>query len=149
MSTKEYRRTTDSPVRKNWKSYLFSRSFPLESCLAINDYWAMLFICCVSLFMHKLLWVIPIYILFKTNVRIVVKEAKAHPPELEQMVSFIQLNHLQSLTEAIESNPTLLHYEYKKKDLLSWCKFYNNTKALMVIIQMSKKYPREKMLMAA
>ena len=80
---------------------------------------------------------------------VVRKELPVAPDEIEEIVAFIQKNHLQSLTEAIESNPILLHCEFKKRDLLSWCKFYNNTKALMVVIHMTKKYPREKMPQAA
>lgn len=124
-------------------------AFPLEVSLIANDYWAMLFILCISLFYTKLIILIPIYILFKTHKRIKKEEAELAPKELEQLVLYIQMNHLQSLTEAIESNPILLHGYYKKKTLLSWCKAYNNTKALMVVIQMTKKYPKEKALSAA
>jgi hypothetical protein len=150
MTYKEQRRASDYPVKNSWRQAVFSRSFPLESRLGKNDFWVMLFICCLSLFAHKLFWFIPAYILYKTRIRMVVKkEMPIAPPEIEQIVSFIQMNRLQSLTEAIESNPLLLHCEFKKKDLLSWCKFYNNTKALMVVIHMTKKYPLEKMPQAA
>lgn len=69
--------------------------------------------------------------------------------ELEKIILFIQMNHLQSLTEAIESNPALLYLCHKKRPLLYWCTHYNNTKAHMVVIQLIKKYPKENSLIAA
>jgi vacuolar-type H+-ATPase catalytic subunit A/Vma1 len=114
--------------------------------LGPNDFWAIMFIGCLSLFVPKLAFIIPIYVLFNTTKRRSLGKAKRiqAPKEMEQIVLFIQSNKLESLTEAIESNPTILHCDYKKQTLLSWCKFYNNTKALMVVLQMIKKYPPEK-----
>ena len=123
-------------------------SFPLVISLGPSDFWVMVFICCLSLFMTKLIFTIPVYLLFKIRVRI--KLAKNYkfqvPKEMEQIVLYIQSNKLQSLSEAIELNPRILHCDYKKQTLLSWCKFYNNTKALMVVLQLIKKYPPEKVL---
>jgi hypothetical protein len=139
----------DRSTMKSLKESLRSFSFPLETSLGVNDYWALLFICCVSLFEHKLLLTIPIYISLKTTKRMAIKSSKKPCPELGQIVSFIKMNHLQSLGEALESNPSLLHCEYKKKNLLSWCEFYNNTKAMNVVSQIHKKYSVEKTPMAA
>lgn len=136
-------------LKKHWFDYSFSLAFPLEVSLIAQDYWCMLLIMCVGLFIPKLITLIPIYILLKTHRRVKKEEFEANPRELEQLVLFIQMNHLQSLTEAIESNPILLYGMYKKKTLLCWCKAYNNTKALMVIIQMTKKYPKQKAFVAA
>lgn len=136
-------------LKKHWFDYSFSLAFPFEVSLIAQDYWGMLLVTCIGLFIPKLIFIIPVYILLKTHKRVKKEETEAHPRELEQLVLFIQMNHLQSLTEAIESNPVLLYGMYKKKTLLCWCKAYNNTKALMVVIQMTKKYPKEKALMAA
>lgn len=73
---------------------------------------------------------------------------KEKPDKLEQLILFIHMNHLQSLAEAIESNPELLYCDYKKKSLPYWCKHYNNTKALIVVTQMTQKYPKEELLVA-
>lgn len=125
------------------------KPFPFECSLGARDYWCLLLIGCISLFISKLAWIIPAYLLFKTTTKkIQFAYQSAIPKEVEQVVHFIQSNHLQSLTEAIESNPDLLYCDYKKQSLLSWCKYYNNTKALMVVIQMSKKYPRRELIAA-
>lgn len=125
---------------------LSSFSLPFVIGLGPIDFWVFIFIGCLSLFMTKLIFTIPIYIFFKTSKRVSVgKASTTQPPkEMEQIVLFIKSNKLESLTEAIELNPTILHCDYKKQTLLSWCKFYNNTKALMVVLQLIKKYPPEK-----
>lgn len=121
-------------------------SLPFVIGLGPSDFWILMFIGCLSLFVTKLAFIIPVFLLFKTTRRRSL--GKAHriqaPKEMEQIVLFIQRNHLESLTKAIELNPTILHCDYKKQTLLSWCKFYNNTKALMVVLEMIKKYPPEK-----
>ncbi len=141
---------TPHPSRlRNTKEYIYSLLLPFESSLTSNDIWGMVFILAVALFIPPLAWTIPIYVICKTNRRVAAKEKEEFPKEIEQAVLFIQMNHLQSLTEAIETNPNLLHAVYKKQSLLHWCKYYNNTKALMVVIQLLKKYPKEKALTAA
>ncbi len=150
---KEYARLvglTPHPSRlRNTKEYIYSLLLPFESSLTSNDLWGMVFVLAIALFIPPLAWLIPIYVICKTNRRVVAREKEDFPKELEQAVLFIQMNHLQSLTEAIESNPGLLHAVYKKHSLLHWCKYYNNTKALMVVIQLLKKYPKESSSIAA
>jgi hypothetical protein len=128
--------------------FIFSNLLPFEVCLISNDYWVILFICCLALFEPRLIIGVGIYMLFKTSRRVVSLEKKYRPSDLEQLVLFIHMNHLQSFTLALESNPNLLYCDYKKKSLLHWCKFYNNTKALGVVIQMTQKYPKEELLAA-
>lgn len=130
---------------------LSSFSVPFVIGLGPNDFWIMIFIGCLSLFMTKLVFLIPLYLLLKTTKRAsIAKTYKFQAPkEMEQIVLFIQSNKLQSLTAAIELNPSILHCNYKKQTLLSWCKFYNNTKALMVVLQLIKKYPPEKAISMA
>lgn len=121
----------------------------LEFKLITTDYWTLLFIGCLSLFIPFLWASLPLYLIFKTKR----KEHKAVQTkrincDLPEVVLFIQRNHLQSLSQAIESNPDILYSEYKNQNLLSWCKHYNNAKALSVIIQMTKKYPKDQLLSA-
>ncbi len=71
------------------------------------------------------------------------KRARGQSKDIEQIVLFIQTNRLQSLTEAIEANPELLHLEHKRRSLLFWCSHYNNPKAQMLVVHLTKKYPRE------
>lgn len=143
MSFKKY---INSERIKHGIDRLSSLSLPFVIGLGPTDFWVFIFIGCLSLFVPKLAFTIPIYLFFKTTRRVSIgKTYKALPPkEMEQIVLFIKSNKLQNLTEAIELNPTLLHCDYKKQTLLSWCKFYNNTKALMVVLQLIKKYPPEK-----
>lgn len=136
MSYNEIRKTLG--LSKHYKV----PKIPLKLSLDTHDYWGLLFIGCLSLFVPLLSIVAIVYLMFKINRRTIVQELKEQPPEIEQLILFIHMNHLQSLTEAIESNPQLLYMDYKKKSLLHWCKHYNNTKALMVINQMTQKYPK-------
>lgn len=134
---------------KNWSEYFYNVSFPIESALEGKDVWTLVFMGAIALFV-PVVWIFAFfYILFNTNIRIANRELSERPKELEQIVLFIQMNHLQSMTEAIETNPDLLYCTYKKNSLLYWCKYYNNTKALMVVIQLIKKFPRENDKLAA
>lgn len=121
----------------------------LEFNLIPTDYWTLLFIGCLSLFVPFLWASLPVYLIFKTK-------RKSHKPlpvlstkcPVSEVVLFIQRNHLKSLSQAIDSNPDILYCEYKNQDLLMWCKHYNNSKAQSVIIQMTKKYPKTQLLSA-
>lgn len=124
---------------KTWKAALATKSFPFEFSLGANDYWAMLFVCCISLFAPKLFWLIPLYLGSKMSKKIIVKKSRTQQSELALAITFIETNQLESLCEAIESNPTLLQCEYKHKTLLSWCEFYHNTNAFMVVDKIRKK----------
>ncbi len=140
------RKTTG--IKKTWWKYVLNILFPIEATLIKEEYWSVLFISCFAMFYPKLLLPIWIYLVYKTNFSIADEEIKQRPDEIEKLVLYIHMNHLQSLTEAIESNPQLLYCDYKKKSLLHWCKVYNNTKALSVVIQMTQKYPKEQLLAA-
>ena len=101
--------------------------------------------------MTKLAFLIPIYLIFKIRRRtpFVKKYKFKSPKEMEEIIYLIKANKLENLSEAIELNPVILHCDYKKQTLLSWCKFYNNTSALMLVLQLIKKYPPEKVLSMA
>lgn len=134
---------------RNWMEYLYNITLPIESSIERNDLWGILFIGSIALFVPPLFFFALIYVALKTNVRIAEREEKEKSKELEQLILFIQVNHLQSLTEAIEANPGLLYLNHKKHSLLYWCKYYNNSKAHLVIVQMIRKYPKEISSMAA
>ena len=135
-------------VRVNRSSSFF---FPFAIGLGPKDFWVIIFISCLSLFITKLIFTIPVYLLFKITRR--ARPSKSYqfktPKEMEEIVLLIKSNKLENLTEAIELNPIILHCDYKKQTLLSWCKFYNNTSALMLVLQLIKKYPPEKVLSMA
>ncbi|MBY0413266.1 MAG: hypothetical protein K2Q18_03840 [Bdellovibrionales bacterium] len=124
---------------KKWKKALSSSEFPVEFSLGQNDIWVLVFLGCISLFMTKLLWLIPLYVMCKATKKITVKKSKTQQSEMAEAITFIETNQLKSLCEVIESNPSLLQCEYKKKTILSWCEFYHNTNAFIAVDQIRKK----------
>lgn len=60
-----------------------------------------------------------------------------------EVVNSVQMNQLQKLSEAIEANPDILYCDYQRRSLIAWCRYYKNTNAQELIIQMMKKYPKE------
>ena len=142
------------PIKKNrskkiWWKYFLAILFPVKASLIKEEYWSILFILCFAIFYPKLILPVWIFMIYKTNFSVVSNnEIKQDPEEIEKLVLYIHMNHLQSLTEAIESNPQLLYCDYKKKSLLHWCKVYGNTKAFSVVAQMTQKYPKDQPLAA-
>ncbi len=121
----------------------------LEFKFIQTDYWALLFIGCLSLYIPFLWASLPVYVIFKTKRKAELPiPIQAPSCPVSEIVLFIQRNHLRSLSSAIDSNPDILYCEYKNQDLLTWCKYYNNSKAQSVIIQMTKKYPKTQLLSA-
>ena len=119
-----------------------------EIKLNSRDYWALLFIGCLSLFLSYLWISLPFYLGFKLNKKTHASVHNAGNSSLPEVLVLIQRNHLQSLSVAIESNPHLLYSEYKNQTLLMWCKHYNNSKAQALIIQLLRKYPKTQPLSA-
>jgi hypothetical protein len=122
-----------------------------EFNLSSNEYWGLLFIGCLSLFVSKLIFVALLFLAFK--IKLTRKKSFSNTRnlstfEIENIVSLIHLNQLQLLSEAIELNPQLLYCSYKKKSLLLWCNHYNNTKAVLVVNELSQKYPKMEHLAA-
>ena len=146
-----YKNEDNQNILKAKSNHPSSFFFPFVIGLGPKDFWVIIFIACLSLFITKLIFTIPIYLLFKISRR--VPPVKTYnfktPKEMEEIVLLIKSNKLENLTEAIEQNPIILHCDYKKQTLLSWCKFYNNTSALMLVLQLIKKYPPEKVLSIA
>ena len=122
-----------------WKKALSMRQFPVEFSLGQGDVWVLVFLGCISLFMTKLIWLAPLYIMCKATRKITIKKSKTQQSEMAEAITFIETNQLKSLCEVIESNPSLLQCEYKKKTILSWCEFYHNTNAFIAVDQIRKK----------
>lgn len=126
---------------ENFFEYYTSFTTPVDPALKHSEASIMSALVLLSCFVPKVGFFLPIYVLWVTNGRVSQQEQEQIPLTLEQTILFIQMNHLQSLTEAIEQNPELLYMDYKKKSLLYWCKHYKNTKAHTVILQLMKRYP--------
>ncbi len=121
-----------------------------ELQLLTPDYWILLFLGCLSLFL-SIMWIsLPFYLALKVRKRSDTQPALNPMTKcpLSEVVLYIQRNHLKSLSQAIESNPDLLYKEYKNQNLLMWCKHYNNSKAQSVVLQLSKKYPKTQLISA-
>lgn len=145
---------SDKSLLKNLKAAWQTKAqtgskLSVVSSLTSNDAWILVFLGAVSLFVPALWSLVFLYVAMNTTVRSIKRELKEVPGNLEQILLFIQMNHLQSLTEAIELDPHILYLDYKKHSLLYWCNHYNNTKAQMVIVQLIKKYPKENESLAA
>lgn len=128
---------------RNWAKNAMRYARTFENHLETNDYWALLFISCISLYISYLWLVIPIYLFIKVQRRPALAYRASPGGEIEQVINYIRLDHLESLQIAITANPDLLHASYKKQCLLSWCKFYNNPKAQLIVAELSKKYPKK------
>ncbi len=131
--------------KKNLKAIVYLASIPiyLYHSLAIKDYWVILFISCFALYSPLLWFVCVAFLCYKTYVRF----QHSHIVEIENaqsiVVQSLQLNQLQCLSEAIESNPEILYCDYQRRSLIAWCRYYKNTRAQELIIQLMKKYPKE------
>jgi hypothetical protein len=112
----------------------------LRCQLSVSEYWGLLFFACISLFVPKLWFAVFGYVLFKTSrVEMILNPL---PVELPNIVLHIQMNHIDSLTKAIESNPEILYLHYKRQNLLAWCQYYKNPRAQSVIMQLMAKHPQ-------
>ena len=119
----------------------------LYHSLATKDCWTLLFISCLALYAPILWTAFAIYLCFKTHHQFQLNNILKKENAQCDLVLSVQLNHLNKLSEAIEANPDILYSDYQRRSLTAWCRYYKNTKALELIIQMMKKYP-QKMLAA-
>jgi hypothetical protein len=126
--------------KKDWKEKILNFLTSLRCPLSINEYWSVLFIACLSLFMPKLWIGLFAFFFYKTHrEKMVLRPALVDLPNL---VLHIQMNHLTSLTSYVERNPEILYYQYKNLSLLSWCIYYKNQAAHSAISDLMKKHPR-------
>ena len=126
-------------AKKHWRTTLTSFVLSLRCTLSPQEYWGILFFSCFCLFLPKLWFVVAGFLIYKIE-RVEMK-LRPIPLELPNIVLHIQMNHIQSLTDAIESNPEILYAQYKKQSLLAWCQYYKNPNAQILITQLMEKHP--------
>lgn len=134
-----------SGLRRNFKAYLFIMSAPiyLYHSLATKDYWTLLFISCLALYAPILWTAFAIYLCCKTCNQFQQSNLIEKENIQNVIVQSVKLNHLEVLTKAIEENPDILYCDYQRRSLIAWCRYYKNTRAQELIMQMMIKYPKE------
>ena len=60
----------------------------------------------------------------------------ASQDDMIKIVSLIQMNHIQTLTEELSEKPEMLSHKYKNKSLLYWARHYKNNEANSLIIKL-------------
>lgn len=131
--------------KRNIKAYFFLLSMPVYfyHSLATKDYWTMLFISCLALYAPILWTALALFIAFKV-INYVQQSSTGHIEIIQNVVvKSLVKNNLQDLELAIEANPEILYCEYQRKSLEAWCRYYKNTKAQELIVEMRKKYPKK------
>jgi hypothetical protein len=131
--------------KKSLKTYIFIFSTPLYlyHSMVAKDVWTILFISCLALYVPLLWCALALYLCVKGCFqfkKIVISEKENIQNEI---VHCVELNHLENLMLAIDANPEILYCDYQRRSLIAWCRYYKNTRAQELIIQMMKKYPPE------
>lgn len=131
--------------KRHFKTYLFLLSVPVYfyHSLATKDYWTMLFISCLALFAPVLWTALGLYIAWKIVFSI--HDSRISRTQIVQdvVIQSVQKNNLVELELAIESNPDVLYFEYQRKSLEAWCRYYKNTGAQELIVKLKEKYPKK------
>jgi hypothetical protein len=127
-----------------YKAYLFVLTAPLfvYHSLATKDYWTLLFISCLALYVPILWTAFAIYLCVKTHSHFLQSNLNQKESVQSSIVHSLQFNKLDELTVAIEENPEILYCDFQRRSLMNWCRYYKNTRALEVVIQLMKKYPK-------
>ncbi|MFA6237178.1 MAG: hypothetical protein WC635_07620 [Bacteriovorax sp.] len=131
--------------KRNIKLYIFLVTIPvyLYHSLATKDYWTILFIACLALYAPILWTACALFLCYKTHTQF----RQSHLTAIENIqgaiVQFMQSNQLQKLSEIIDANPEVLYCDYQRRSLIAWCRYYKNTHAQELIIQLMKKYPKD------
>ncbi|GEM_PF-752082 len=131
--------------KRNYKAYLFLLSVPvyLYHSLATKDYWTMLFISCLALY-SPILWTgLGLFLAYKLIKCIQESAVSQRQIVQDVIIQSVLKNNLLELELAIESNPDILYCEYQRKSLEAWCRYYKNTKAQELIMQLKQKHPRK------
>ncbi|MDD4974669.1 MAG: hypothetical protein PHY93_09990 [Bacteriovorax sp.] len=131
--------------QRSFKAYLFIMSLPvfLYHSLATKDYWTLLFISCLALYAPILWAAFVIYLCLKTHIQFKRNIITEKENVQCDVVNSLQMNQLQKLSEAIDANPDILYCDYQRRSLIAWCRYYKNTRAQELIIQLMKKYPKQ------
>lgn len=130
--------------KKNIKAYIFLLTIPfyLYHSLATKDYWAILFLACVALYAPILWAACGAFLCYKTHIQFRQILIAQIEDAQSRVVLSVQLNQLQTLREVIEANPEILYCNYQRRSLIAWCRYYKNTCAQELIVQMMQKYPQ-------
>ena len=131
--------------RRKFRAYLFIMAAPvfLYHSLATKDYWTLLFISCLALYAPILWAAFAIYLFIKTLNQFQINNLIEKENVQSNIVESVQANQLQKIIETIDANPDILYCDYQRRSLIAWCRYYKNTEAQELIIQMMKKYPKE------
>lgn len=132
-------------TKKKYKLYLLFLSVPVYffHSLATKDYWTMLFISCLALFAPVLWTALALYIAYKLCSCIQQSTISQRQIVQDVVIQSVLKNNLTELELAIDANPDILYCEYQRKSLEAWCRYYKNTKAQELIIQLKQKYPKK------
>lgn len=132
--------------KRIFKLTLFLTTIPvyLYHSLATKDYWTILFLACLALYAPILWAACGLFLCYKTHLQFRFKHRVAIENVQNTIVKCVELNQLQKLSEAIETNPDILYCDFQRRSLIAWCRYYKNTSAQELIIQLMKKYPKEK-----
>ena len=133
--------------KKSFKAYLLIMATPLflYHSLATKDYWTVLFISCLALYAPMLWAGLIVFLCFKIRNQFEQNNITEKENVQCDIVKSVQLNQLEKLSEVIDANPVILYCDYQRRSLIAWCRYYKNTKAQELIIQMMSKYPKEKL----
>jgi hypothetical protein len=130
--------------QKNIKSYfllLITLPVYLYQSLVVKDFWALVFISCLALYIPILWSAFPVYLCFKTYNQFKQNYILEKENVQNDIIKSVQTNQLQKLAEAIDANPDILYCDYQRRSLIAWCRYYQNTKAQELIIQLMEKHP--------
>lgn len=144
-NTEQGKKTGELGNKKRFKAYLFILSAPvfLYHSLATKDYWTLLFISCLALYAPILWTAFGIYLCYKTHAQFQHNTLTEKEHVQNVIIQSVQMNRLEELSQAIESNPDILYCDYQRRSLVAWCRYYKNTKAQELIMHLMKKYPKE------
>lgn len=130
--------------KRSSKIILFLIHAPLflYHSLAVKDYWGLLFASCFALY-APILWLpFNLFLCFKIHTQFVKNLDTERENIQSTLIHFLERNHLQKIKEIIESNPEILYCDYQRRSLIAWCRYYKNSNAQALIMQMMEKYPK-------
>lgn len=139
--------------KKSFKAYslfLLSSPFHLYRSMTAKDFWSLLFLSCLALYVPVLWVACALFVCYKIFSQVQQNNIEEQESIQCIVVQSVEFNRLQVLSDAIEANPDILYCVYQRRSLVAWCRYYKNTRALELILQMMEKYPNtNKVEMAA
>ena len=129
--------------KSSLKFYFLFLSAPLilYHSLATKDYWTLLFISCIALYV-PILWITFVFFLiFKIIAHFKQSHIEEKQNAQDELIEALQKNNLTKLSEKIDDNPDILYKSYQRRSLINWCRYYKNTKAQELVLQKMNKYP--------